>query len=183
MALGCAASPRKGQQQQRRRTCAVPTRIQVSPGRFSASVPTATARSASPHNSDNTNQSATRQQSLHTGSIAQMPDGCTSNALRVLADERASGLSSFISRAQQLESKLLRQRTSVLARDISRALDDYECLDSMCKDASLQLACSGRDCDHAPKSSDTCCVANSAVHRSLWSKGGCTVVQLVQETI
>lgn len=182
---GCAASPRKGHHKQRRRTGAVPTRIQVSPGRFSSSMAAAQASSALPRDSDHAVQAAAHQQSLRTCSNAPVPDDCTGNAVRALADvQRESGLSSFISRAQQLESKLLRQRTSALARDISRALDDCKYLDSMRKDSSLQQVCAKRDCDRAPTSSDMCCVVNSSVHNSsFWSKGGCTVVQLVQETL
>jgi hypothetical protein len=180
---GCATNPRKGHEQ-RRRPSAVPTRIQVSPGACgSAPLPATLSTLASPHNCGHTLQSAPPQHPVHISSDLQVPGGCASKAFHTLADERASGLSSFLSRAQQLESKLFRQRTTALARDISRVLDDYECLDSICKDANRQLVRSRRDCDRAPnlKASDACCVGANSIHRSFWSKG-CTVVQLVQET-
>ena len=173
---GCATNPRKGHEQ-RRRPSAVPTLIQVCE---SAPLPPTVA---SPHNCGHAFQSATPQHPVHIGSDLQGPGGCATKAFRTLADERASGLSSFLSRAQQLECKLFRQRTAALARDISRVLDDYECLDSICKDANRQVVRSRRECDHAPNvnASDACCVGANRIHRSFWSKG-CTVVQLVQET-
>ena len=173
----CVTSPHNGQQQ-RRRTSAVPTRIHVAPGCFSSSLSATLSGSAPPHSHNA--PSSIAQHNLATVSNLQVSGGGAGTAMRSLADDRASGLSSFLSRAQQLESKLLRQRTSALARDISKVLDEYECLDSVCKDASKHPVCSMRDCDCAPKT-DSCCVgANNSIRSTFWSTG-CSVVQLVEE--
>ena len=170
---GCAAGPRKDQRR-RRRTSIVPTRIQVAPSCFSASHPATQGRSSSPPSSCITGQSSAPADSLAAVSDAPVASAC---AIRTVKDERASSLSSFLSRAQQLESKLLRQQTAALARDIGNALDIH----SLQHGTRRSLPCSRHECDRAPRAADQCYVkAISGPHRGFWSQG-CTVVQLVQK--
>lgn len=175
----CVAKPRKGQQ--RRRPSTVPTLIHVSPGCFSADLLATPTCAASPHNSGHATSSALRSP-VSMGSGMMPPVGSAGKASCAVADNGANALSSFLSRAQQLESKLLQQRTAALARNISKVLDEFEHLGSTCKDASCELTCQKHDCDRAPISSDACYVMpKGRNHVGFWCKG-CTVVQLVHNT-
>ena len=78
----------------------MPTRIQVAPSCFSASHPATQGRSSSPPSSCITGQSSAPADSLAAVSDAPVASAC---AIRTVKDERASSLSSFLSRAQQLD--------------------------------------------------------------------------------
>lgn len=178
--MGCASSPERGQQQ-RRRPRAAPTRINVTPGSFSAvSPPVTPTTSEDQRDSSYTLPPTVEQRSLAIGADCMEPEGAPvrDTPRCVFADERASDLSSFLNRAAELESQLSQKRASALARDISKTLDTW----------TTRQPCTGAEihCDRVPSARDVCCASEHAgsIQRgplASWSQG-CRVVQLGQGT-
>ena len=129
MAFGGACASRPAQQQ--RRPAATPQRIHVAAGVTSSApsppvTPTTsldTRRGFSPLAARRCLASVDTAKLDAIGLPVDMPHPPAQQ--HVFVDERAHALSSFLSRAQQLESRRSEKRASALARDITASLDEY----------------------------------------------------------